>query len=475
MFKKMLFSLILAILIFNYTNAHGQISTKLEQQTASIEFTFVPAWSSFDDLTGRVWGVNPSEYYVAVYIFVESAGGWWTKPSAVSPLTPIEEDSTWTTDITTGGIDQYATKIIAFLVPDGYSPPPCVPCNELPDSLFQNPYAVDCRIPGTRVISFSGYDWIVKKSDEMIGMIGPGPNYFSDDQEDVWVDAEGLHLTITKNGTNWFATEVVADTSLGYGAYIFELKGGIDSLDQNIVLGLFTWDDCAPFDSANINENFREFDIEFSRWGNVQSDTNAQYVVQPYHNPGNIYRFNIQLSNNDTISTHRFTWYEDSIYFQSVYGDSIKEWNYTGNNVPIPGNETPRINFWLFNGQPPSDSEEVEVLITRFEYFPDKPVSLEEQSFLIRDYFLSQNYPNPFNPSTTIRYGLNKKGWVNIKVYDILGHEVITLVNNYQNAGHHSVVWDGRNNNGQSVATGIYIYRMEMENFIKSYKVLLIK
>ncbi len=86
-----------------------------------IEFTYLPPYGSFDDLRGQVWHVNPLDYRVAVYINV--AGSWWTKPYQNQPLTPIRVDGSWVCDITTGGRDQEATEIAAFLVPKGYDPP----------------------------------------------------------------------------------------------------------------------------------------------------------------------------------------------------------------------------------------------------------------------------------------------------------------------------------------------------------------
>jgi exo-beta-1,3-glucanase (GH17 family) len=86
-----------------------------------IKFKYVPPYGSFNNLKGRVLHVWPDEYRVAVYIYVY--GGWWTKPYWNRPLTTIECDGSWVCDITTGGIDQKATKIIAYLVPAGYNPP----------------------------------------------------------------------------------------------------------------------------------------------------------------------------------------------------------------------------------------------------------------------------------------------------------------------------------------------------------------
>jgi Glycosyl hydrolases family 17 len=102
----------------------------------AIEFTYVPPYGSFSDLKGRIWHVKPLDYKVAVYIFVGT--GWWTKPLWSSPLTDIQNDGSWTCDITTGGIDQDATKITAYLFPNGYSPPLMSGGATLPAELDQN-------------------------------------------------------------------------------------------------------------------------------------------------------------------------------------------------------------------------------------------------------------------------------------------------------------------------------------------------
>tara|TARA_Y100001970_G_C14026622_1_gene746406 strand:+ start:226 stop:972 length:747 start_codon:yes stop_codon:yes gene_type:complete len=74
---------------------------------------------------------------------------------------------------------------------------------------------------------------------------------------------------------------------------------------------------------------------------------------------------------------------------------------------------------------------------------------------------LSKNYPNPFNPSTTINYDIAQNGHVSIVVYDLNGAEVKTLVNEFKSVGkEYSITWDGKNNSGQSVASGQYFYVM---------------
>jgi len=331
----------------------------------TIEFTYVPPYGSFDKLQGRVECVEPADYNVAVYIFIS---GWWTKPYWAWPLTTIREDGSWTCNITTGGTDQLATKIIAFLVPNGYDPPLMRGGQTLPSELYENAvaYVETEREAIFRKIEFSGYTWNVKASETRAG---PGPNYFSDQQEDVWVDDEGrLHLRIVYRDGRWYCTEVFTEAPLGYGKYIFRLASRVDQLDKNIVLGLFTWDDTAP------EHSYREIDIEFSRWGEERDDY-AQYVVQPWNRSGNLYRFNMVLTEDN--STHGFDWQADQVFFQSLRGhqffpgsaeDEIGVWTYTGGDVPPEGEGNARINLWLFGGIPPSDLKNAEVVITAFEF-----------------------------------------------------------------------------------------------------------
>jgi hypothetical protein len=83
---------------------------------------------------------------------------------------------------------------------------------------------------------------------------------------------------------------------------------------------------------------------------------------------------------------------------------------------------------------------------------------------------LANAFPNPFNPTTLIRYELPNDETVQLKIYDIIGNEVYTLVNEYQNKGRYSVSFDA-----SSLASGIYIYRLQAGNFVSSKKMTLIK
>jgi hypothetical protein len=218
----------------------------------------------------------------------------------------------------------------------------------------------DARHPWS-TISFSGYDWRVKSSQ---GQVGPGPNFFSDDRKNVWVDKQArLHLKITHRHGKWQCAEVVAQKSLGYGTYRFFLETSSESVDPNVVLGLFTWSDERAF-------HHREIDVEVSRWAKAENE-DAQFVVQPYTVEENIVRF--RLPANLRSSVHGFTWKPDSVYAFSKPGDPeaapLKDHTFTS-GIPQAGGENARINLWLNDNRGPRNGREVEVVVSRFEFTP---------------------------------------------------------------------------------------------------------
>jgi hypothetical protein len=88
---------------------------------------------------------------------------------------------------------------------------------------------------------------------------------------------------------------------------------------------------------------------------------------------------------------------------------------------------------------------------------------------------LSQNYPNPFNPTTNIEFAIPQHETVKLEVYDILGRLVTTLANTDMPAGTYKVIWNGKDSNGQSVATGLYLYRLQAGSFTSVKKMLMLK
>lgn len=88
---------------------------------------------------------------------------------------------------------------------------------------------------------------------------------------------------------------------------------------------------------------------------------------------------------------------------------------------------------------------------------------------------LSQNYPNPFNPLTTIAFTVDPPGHVSLKVYDVTGRLLRVLVDGHRDAQHYEVSWDGRDDRGREMASGIYFYRLKTGGHTQTRKAVLMK
>jgi hypothetical protein len=99
----------------------------------------------------------------------------------------------------------------------------------------------------------------------------------------------------------------------------------------------------------------------------------------------------------------------------------------------------------------------------------------ENPSGLPKEFALFQNYPNPFNPQTNIEYALPKGSQVNLVVYNILGQKIRTLVDEFQNAGMKKVMWDGKDQRGNEIPSGIYFYKLKAENYSQTKKMVILK
>ena len=270
-------------------------------------------------------------------------------------------------------------------------------------SLLAATFVLSAQPGGTPdTLEFAGRTWRIKHSPEPMG---PGPNHFSADACDVWVDDAGhLHMALNQRDGKWLSTEVVSDWAVGYGTYEFRLAGGApgapgpDQLDPNIVLGLFTWDSDAWQTEAN-----SEIDIELTRWCEADAP-NLHYSVHPAWGPDGKHpeRFNAEtIDLKGEPSTHVITWSPDGVQCAIYLGGDgpdpdrlITQWQFDADNPPrvtadAEGNTTDpivipkphasttiRINLWLVDtdhdklGDPPTDGKPAEVVITGFKYTP---------------------------------------------------------------------------------------------------------
>ena len=186
------------------------------------------------------------------------------------------------------------------------------------------------------------------------------------------------------------------------------------------------------------------------------TDTNGRKRIKLTHPSMNA----VIIGNFDVISRSiNPDFHATGIWYDYFSGDSINVSNVTDNIALLPG------EFHVYTDQR-LDPPEQGIL---------NSVETENPIPIVESFELAQNYPNPFNPMTTIRYNLPVNIEVQLEVYNIAGEKVATIVNEFQNAGDHHILWDGNNFNGNLVSSGIYFYRLKAGDFEQSKKMIFIK
>jgi len=205
----------------------------------------------------------------------------------------------------------------------------------------------------TDKFDFCGYKWFIRTTERLEG---PGPNRFA--EENAFVADDGLHLKIQQTDGVWSCGEIVLDTSLGYGSYSIKIASDVSAFDRNVVFGFFLWADDPAY-------SHREIDIEIASWGKSEAP-NGQFVVQPHDRPERKVHFVIADNKPCELG---FSWSPGKVVGYSHHGPTQFEHRFT-RGVPAAKDETVRMNLWLFRGEPPSNEQPVEVIISEFRFTP---------------------------------------------------------------------------------------------------------
>jgi glycosidase len=175
-------------------------------------------------------------------------------------------------------------------------------------------------------------------------------------------------------------------------------------------------------------------------------------ILDPSMNMNIVGNFNVQSLSINPVFPNTGWWYD---YFS---GDSILVSNVNDLISLQPG------EFHIYSTVKLPTPEDG--ILSDVEHLKD--ITVEE-------YNLDQNYPNPFNPSTTIRFSIVVPGNVSIKIYDVLGREVKNLINEVKTAGTYSSIWNGNDNFGNKVNSGVYFYKLRAGDFVETKKMILLK
>ena len=326
----------------------------------SIEFTHIPPAAQggrerVDTISGRVKNARPKQQIV---IYAHS-GPWWVQPWPDHAFVPIKADSTWSTE-THLGFD-YA----ALLVDPDYYPQPVMdvaPTQGGSVALVTIVKGVGPpQVAPTGSLKFSGYDWSVRTIANDKGGLN---NLF--DAENAWTDTSGaLHMQIKKKSDKWSCAEIYLNRGLGYGTYSVTVRD-TSHIDPAAVFTMYTFEDSAG------EQHYREMDLEVSRWGDTANKNNAQYVVQPFYIPGNVFAF----TTPSTTLTYVLRWESGHATFKTFRGGStgagtqlVSEHEFSS-GIPEPGNAIPRLIFYVVASDKNPMQKPSEVVVEKFEYLP---------------------------------------------------------------------------------------------------------
>lgn len=331
---------------------HAGCGSRLSAVEPSIQFETVPraangGTAALEPIAGRVKGARPNQRIV---LFAK-ARTWWVQPFKSRPFTTIEPDSTWKSTIHLG------TDYAALLVEPEYRPP--VTAESLPP-LGGGVVAI-ATVSGTgtfvppprKTLTFSGYEWEIRVQPNE----RRGQNEY--DARNASVDQEGhLHLLVTQRDGRWTSAEVQLTRSLGYGAYMFDLRD-TSALGASAAFEIYMWDEAA------IEQHHRELNINIGHVGDGRT-SNAQYVLQPDDIATNVFRF---LAPSGRL-THGFRWQSGQLAFNSRRAKTlVAERQFTA-GVPAPGAERAHMLLQYIRDSPGPPGKDIEVVVERFAYLP---------------------------------------------------------------------------------------------------------
>jgi immune inhibitor A len=206
-----------------------------------------------------------------------------------------------------------------------------------------------------------------------------------------------------------------------------------------------------------------------------------------------IWHIDENISDDGANDREWYPGYTDSGHYKVALEQADGLWqmekgiNLGNNGDPYPGNSSNR----TFNGSSVPNSQsyagtQTYVGVTNISDPGDTMTcnffvstsDVEDQAdddLLPNSYLLKQNYPNPFNPETRIEYTLKKDGWVKLEIFNILGQKIFTLVDQHEQKGNHFVTWNGTDQEGKPLPSGIYFYQITTNDFQKANKMISLK
>jgi hypothetical protein len=221
----------------------------------------------------------------------------------------------------------------------------------------------------------------------------------------------------------------------------------------------------------------------------IEKDMPGQAHVGNVHYPPNG-ASDYDYGNPTFVTTYADNWVRYPYLFNQTRRVNVTEWRYSSEGGEPLAETYEHLGYlrWWYNHLPRYVGVTDGVLNNWWHYALDyeKAVVLANSTPVVgigenipeaapRSYSLEQNFPNPFNPTTTIRYSVGAQSFVSLKVYDLLGREIATLVNDYKMPGVYSVPFDIRHSSFDTLTSGVYFYRIAAGNFVETKSMVLVK
>jgi hypothetical protein len=312
-----------------------------------------------------------------------------------------------------------------------------------------------------------------------------------------FVSSPGFTITHSADSTRWNDVSVAFDTTLRYStihlgdlpsvSIMFSHRNGFLDSNQN---GLRDSTELFLFDTTNQERTQKAYFY-------LHNTANHTYRLIGFeHIPFSVYdmdnqppqKLTVVVVKRDTVPAIDFSTFTERMYIFSPQYDSLgKQFGDTGLAEsfamlkPLPYNYT--LSIKSRNGNEYL-TDSVSTFIKYSHPFSSRDVFVFNPTILasvnqLRDvptvFTLEQNYPNPFNPNTTFRFLIPQQSKVILSIYNILGQRVATVVNEYKEPGEYSALWNGRNELGLPVASGMYIYHISAGNYTAAKKMMLLK
>jgi photosystem II stability/assembly factor-like uncharacterized protein len=296
-----------------------------------------------------------------------------------------------------------------------------------------------------------------------------------------WAVSEGGFIWYTTNGTNWNSTR---PTTLNlYGVSFYDADNGTAVGNNAIILRTINGSSGtgASWTAQNgPTTNFNLYSVYFSNADTltaVGADTANSLILRTTNGgvlPIELTSFSASLVNNSVVLSWKTETEVNNYGFDVERSSANAGWQKIG-FVDGSGNSNSPKNYSFTDN--PSGGTSFSYRLKQidvdgsFKYYDAVTINLSASS----QPQLLQNSPNPFNPSTIIKFYIPNTSDVTIRIYDILGREVTTLINQQTTAGYHNVYWNGKNSRGENVSSGVYLYRLTAGSFSETKKMNLLK